>query len=213
LSVRRALAGTLGAAALALALVSCGGGAAPEDQPSDPAEALQDLADQLEDELGELGDEPVSLGAEECGDLWVGDSCEMLVGYAENFQPVKAEVTVLGLASHEATKEERQLGCGADLDLAPIWDVEVKLENLTDVDVSGLDWMIDVGLAGPDETGFGFPVDSNAAALEFGPPGPDGVQTVVTPIAKCPPSDGYRVAVMFSNSGNTGSQEWAVKAS
>jgi hypothetical protein len=210
--IRRALTGALSAAALALTLGSCGAGdTASGSQTTSAADALQDLAKQFDEDLGEIDEGSIELGPVDCGDLWVGDSCEMLVGYADNFQPVKAAVTVRGLDSHAASKEERQLGCGDNLDLAPIWETKVELENLTDIDVSGLDWKIDVGLAGPEDSGVGFPVDANAAALTFGPVGSNGTQTVVLPIAKCPPSDGYRVVVLFANSGNTGSEEWTLK--
>ncbi|MDR0626397.1 MAG: hypothetical protein LBG11_03915 [Bifidobacteriaceae bacterium] len=194
LSIRAAVsvAATL---ALGAMLVGCG----PDNDQPPTLDDLEEAAEKLEDAAAGLESFDPAASVEKCAEVHVGESCEVNAGFAENAAPTWVSVTLVSLVERPATSEDRQLSCdGTAENLAPVFEAELLLENQTDIDTNGREWLIDVGLSTSDDGPLGTS-DRNREPLALGP---GGSQTVTTKLVRCPPYDGARIDVLFGNSGS-----------
>jgi hypothetical protein len=186
-------------------LTACATGDGTGDDDIDVEQVLEDLTDNLEGS-GDGGGLDWDSSGSECEDLHIGESCEMRAGYAENvLNPVDVEVTLVSVVERAMTDDDPQVSCDtASFDPPPVFDVELKIKNLTDYDTAGLEWTVGVTFETAAEEEY-TSYDHPWVPLTFGP---GDTQSIRTPHPECPPYDGAKIQVSFTNSGATGTATW-----
>jgi hypothetical protein len=125
-------------------------------------------------------------------------------------EDVFVDATVLSVNRRAIIKgeEEEHLCSESTKDVAPMYEIPIKLKNLSALDLSALDvsdddgWTLIVTLRGPDDGAN--PPSSDSAVLDFGPLGaPNDTQPIADiKVPSCIPPDQLEVVLYFNDSHN-----------